>query len=149
MKEITLKIDKKKVYEEVAQTTAYTGAKMEGDDNAYDRIFTTDHDKSQLERFWNESCVDVCAKLKKNLQSETNTSDGFTLGLSLSSSYDDALTASMEKELFSFFVMNIVAKWYTFTNKKEAGEYAVSAVSMLEGVHRKACFKKRPSRPTY
>ena len=41
---ITLTINKADVYKEVAQTTSYTGAKMDSDGNAYDRIFTTDED---------------------------------------------------------------------------------------------------------
>lgn len=151
MVELTLTIEKKAVYDEVSQTTSYTGAKMEGDDGkeAYERIYTTDQDRSQLERFWNESCVAVCEALKRFLSAESNTAEGFSVSLSLSSSYDTALTESMKKELFSFFVMNITAKWYTFTNKKEAGEYATAALAFLDGVKRKACYKKKPSRPTY
>lgn len=149
MKEIVLHIDKKAVYEEVAQTTSYTGAKMKEDADAYDRIFTTDEDRDQLERFWNESCADACEQLKQFLEEETNNADGFTINLSLSSSFNEALTGTMEKELFSFFVMNIAGKWYAFTNKDEAGDYVAGAATMLEGVHRKACYKQRPQRPRY
>lgn len=150
MKTIVIKIDKGAVMEEVAQTTSYTGAKMMDEDSkAYDRIFTTDADRSQLERFWTESRVATCEKMKKFLESETSDETGFTITLSLSSSFDESLKESMEKELMSFFVMNITAKWYVFTNKKEAGEYATAAGSFLEGVHRKACYKKRPARPVY
>ena len=148
MVELTIKISKEEVYEEVAQTTSYTGAKMENDEKAYDRIFTTEGDRSQLERFWNESCVAVCETLKEFIQEERNERDGFTLFLSLSSSFDPALEPSMRKEMFSFFVMNIVCKWYVFTNKQEAGEFAVTAATMLEGVKRKAYHRKRPTRPT-
>ncbi len=147
---ISLLIEKQKVYEEVAQTTSYTGAKLKDEDpKAYDRMMTTDADQSQLERFWTESCVATCEALKKYLDEEETDSTGFHLTLSLSSSFDESLRDSMEKELFSFFVMNITAKWYVFTNKREAGEYAASAASFLEGVHRKACYKKRPKRPTF
>ncbi|MFT0204978.1 hypothetical protein ACMSFV_13305 [Bacteroides thetaiotaomicron] len=55
----------------------------------------------------------------------------------------------MERSLFSFFVMNITAKWYTFTNKEEATGYATEAATYMEDVMRKAFFKKRPIRPTY
>lgn len=50
MTDIALTVNKESVYEEVAQTTAYTGAKMDNE-LAYNRIFTTDEDKSMLERF--------------------------------------------------------------------------------------------------
>ena len=148
MTELIIKIIKEEVYDEVAQTTSYTGAKMENDDKAYDRIFTTEGARSQLERFWNESCVAVCETLKEFVQEERNEKEKFTLLLALSSSFDPALEPAMKKELFSFFVTNIVSKWYAFTNKKEAADFAASAVVMMEGVKRKAYYRKKPQRPT-
>lgn len=148
MIDITLTVDKKSVYEEVAQTTSYIGAKMD-DENAYDRIFTTDEDQSMLERFWNESKNTVCNSMKKMLTSETETDGVFSLSLELSASFDEALTESMQRSLFSFFVMNITAKWNTFTNKQEATGYATEAATYLEDILRKAYFKKKPMRPTY
>ena len=123
MTDIALTVNKESVYEEVAQTTSYTGAKM-NDELAYNRIFTTDEDKSMLERFWNESKNTACNSLKKILLNEVEREGIYQLSLGLSSSFDEALTESMERSLFSFFVMNITAKWYTFTNKEEATGYA-------------------------
>lgn len=149
MAELTIEISKGAVYEEVAQTTSYTGAKMEGgDDKIYDRIFTTEADRSQLERFWNESCVDVCEALKEFVREERNGKDSFSIFLGLSTSFDRALEPAMKKELFSFFVMNIVGKWYVFTNKKEAEGFLQSAVELLDGVKRKAYYRRRPRRPS-
>lgn len=148
MADIVLTVNKEKVYEEVAQTTSYTGAKMD-DEHAYERIFTTDEDKSMLERFWNESKNTVCNSLKKILLSEIEASGEYQLSLGVSSSFDEALTESMNRSLFSFFVMSITAKWYTFTNKEEATGYAMEAAIYMEDVMRKAFFKKRPIRPTY
>ncbi len=148
MTEVTIIINKEEVYEEVAQTTSYTGAKMENDEKAYDRIFTTEADRSQLERFWNESCVAVCETLKEFVQMEKNEKESFTLFLALSSAFDPALEPAMKKELFSFFVTNIVCKWYVFTNKKEAADFSASALTMLDGVRRKAYYRKKPTRPT-
>ena len=42
-----LSVKKEDVYNEVAKTTSYTGAKMD-DDAAYDRIFTTEDDLSLI-----------------------------------------------------------------------------------------------------
>ena len=147
MADIVLTVNKEKVYEEVAQTTSYTGAKMD-DEHAYERIFTTDEDKSMLERFWNESKNTVCNSLKKILLSEIEASGEYQLSLGVSSSFDEALTESMNRSLFSFFVMSITAKWYTFTNKEEATGYAMEAAIYMEDVMRKAFFKKRPIPPT-
>lgn len=148
MIEVTLTIDKESVYEEVAQTTSYTGAKMD-DEDAYERIFTTDDDKSMLERFWNESKNTIANSLKRILLNEQETDGTYSLQLGLSSSFDEALTDSMRRSLFSFFVMNITAKWYTFTNKQEATGYASEAATYIDDIMRKAFFRKKPSRPTY
>ena len=86
MIEVTLTIDKESVYEEVAQTTSYTGAKMD-DEDAYERIFTTDDDKSMLERFWNESKNTIANSLKRILLNEQETDGTYSLQLGLSSSF--------------------------------------------------------------
>ena len=149
MNTIIFQIQKDEVYNEVAKTTSYTGAKMEGDEGAYDRIFTTDEDKTMLERFWNESKNMVVASLKKQLRTEREINDEYTLELEVSTSFDDSLKESIQRSLFSFFVMNIVSKWYVLTNKKEAEAYATSAATNMEDVMRKVFYKKKPVRPTY
>ncbi len=63
MKEISITINRATVYEEVSQTTSYTGSKqMDNDAKAYERIMATDADKGQLQRFWDESRVDLCQR---------------------------------------------------------------------------------------
>lgn len=148
MQQLILKVDKASVMQEVAQTTSYTGAKME-EENAYDRIFTTDEDESILERFWNESKNAVCNSVKKILTSETEANGIFSLTLELSTAFDQALAESMQRSLFSFFVMSITAKWYTFTNKEETTMYATEAAAYLDDILRKAYYKKKPTRPTF
>nr|DAV37247.1 MAG TPA: hypothetical protein [Caudoviricetes sp.] len=148
MKSVTLNINKQEVYEEVAQTTSYTGAKMD-DENAYERIFTKEGDESMLNRFWNESKNTICNSLKKLLVSETETDGVYILSLEVSNSFDDALTESMQRSLFSYFVMNITAKWYTFTNKQEATGYATEAATYVDDIMRKAFYKRKPTRPRY
>lgn len=143
-----LTINKEAVYNEVAKTTSYTGDKMD-DETAYDRIFTTDEDKTMLERFWDESKNTIANSLKRILLNEQEKDGTYTLLLGLSSSFDEALTNSMQRSLFSFFVMNITAKWYTFTNKDEVSGYAAESVTYIDDIMRKAFYKKKPIRPTY
>jgi hypothetical protein len=146
--EQTLSVNKENVYNEVAKTTSYTGAKMD-DEAAYDRIFTTEEDKTMLERFGDESKNTICNSMKKFLVNEKESNDTYTLTLNLSASFDESLLESMERSLFSFFVMNITAKWYTLANKQAATDYAAGAATNVEDIMRKAFFKKKPKRPTY
>ncbi len=180
--EITLSISKEEVMQEVAVTTAYTGSKMDNDDNALHRISTVDEDENHLERFWEESRADICQELiglvsfegmvkdtiikpvdpiipsDPAIQSAPTaavlppsiiTTQHYELRLEVSKSFDEALLPSMKLSLRSFFVHNIVAKWYIYTNKGEAGDYADKATTLLDDIHRKAVYKKRPTRPTY
>lgn len=162
--------------QEIAVTTAYTGGKMiDNDENALHRISTVDEDENHLERFWEESRADICQELiglvtfegmvdsivkpvdpdNPVLQSSTTILPPITLKphyelrLDVSKSFDEALLPSMKLSLRSFFVHNIVAKWYVYTNKTEAGDYADKAATLLDDIHRKAVYKKKPTRPTY
>lgn len=147
---VELKTNKMAVYEEVAQTTSYAGKKKEGDEKAYERIFTTDEDRSQLHRFWEECRADLTEALKNYLLGESEDTNGnYGLQLELSSAFDLALKEGMDKGLFSYFVVGITSKWFAFTNKAEAGEYAAGAAAILEALRRKACHKRGPVRPTY
>jgi hypothetical protein len=151
--EITLTLGKEEVMKEVATTTAYTGGKMDTDVTALDRISTVDEDKSQLDRFWNECRADLCQELIGMVTFEGMTTEEampqYELRLDVSKSFDSALLPSMEVSLFNYFVMGIVAKWYVYTNKQEAGDYADKASTLLDDIHRKAVYKKKPTRPTY
>ena len=147
--EISIKVDKSSVMKEVEQTTAYTGAKMEKDDDAIERIPTIDEDVPQLERFWEECRSDICQELIGIVAYEGEAAGQYELRLEVSRSFDESLLPSMKISLFSYFVQSIAAKWYVYTNKTEAGEYADKAATLLDDIHRKAVYKKKPIRPTY
>ena len=148
---IILSISKSAVFKEVGQTTSYTGAKMEADANAFERISTVDEDQPELGRFWDESRAEVAQAFIRMLVSEGMAEDGDTyqLELNVSVAFDNALLPGMELGLFSYFVQSITAKWYVFTNKKEAGDFATVGIGFLDEVKEKAFFKKKPTRPTY
>ncbi len=166
--EITLTLQKSKVYEEVAQTTDYTGAKIEGSSGeAYDRIRTVDADNAELNRFWDECRAEVARVFKHILVGEdmystasattpTASGDYYKLKLNVASGlsgfgggFNTSLTAGMQLSLFSFFVQAITAKWYTYANKGEAEAYTVRAAASLDDVKQKAFTQQKPTRPTY
>lgn len=144
---VQLTIEKSKVYEEVAKTTSYTGAKMVDDENAYTRIFTTDEDQEMLERFWDEACAGATDLLKPYVKAVDMTSD-YDVTLEPSCRYDTNLTGSVQKSLFSYFVYLILSRWYKLTNKAEYESYAADAASMLEDVMHKIHHRTKPQRTT-
>ena len=66
--QITLKIYRNTVYDEVAKATDYTGAKLLGDDaTARERILVTDGELSDLSRFWDDAVLAANESLKEML----------------------------------------------------------------------------------
>lgn len=147
--EITLTLSQSDVFTEVAQTASYTGSKMEDDPKAYDRITTVDEDQSELQRFWDESRAEVAKAFKRQLVSEGMEEDTYSLALDVPVAFDEALLPGMQSGLRSFFVQSITAKWFGYTNKKEAGVYAEAAKTCLDEVREKALHRKMPVRPRY
>lgn len=156
MQEITLTVNKMLVYNEVAKTTAYTGAKQLTDDdkNAYERIFTKDDDRLMLERYWNEATDDATDLFKPFIVTVSShpengglqLDNNYEVKLELSNSFDEQLKDSMESGLFSFFVDIIVSKWFKFTNKDDADDYLKNAAAILQGVGQKLYHRKKPTR---
>lgn len=152
--EIILDVKKLLVYDEVAKTSSYTGAKMAGDDAAYDRIFTTDEDRLMLERFWLEAAGGATEKMKPFIVSvapqpvsqRVDLTRDYTVRLKVSVDFEPALRESTETSLYDYFVNFIVSRWYKFTCKEEIGSYATDAVAALEDVLRKLYYKKKPTR---
>ncbi len=154
MIEITLTVNKARVYEEVAKTTSYTGDKMQGDESAYDRIFTKDDDRIMLERFWIETCNAATEQFKQFIVSVSehpeshgvDLSRNYEVELELSSSFDVNLKDSIETSLFSFFVSAIVGKWFKFTNKGEVESFVADAAGMMNDIVSKIFYRKKPKR---
>ncbi len=139
-------VSKDEVYEEVAKTTSYTGAKMQGDEGAYKRIFTLDADRVMLDRFWTETCDDVTEQFKPFLTSVDSTDPEYKVSLSLSCAWDSNLQGSINTNLFSFFVNSVVAKWFKFGNKPETESYATEALGIMDDIMSKVYYKKKPTR---
>lgn len=147
MMERVITINQRKVYDEVAKTTAYTGAKIDGE--TYERVFTTDEDQEMLERFWQECKSALTGMMKRWLVGEEEVDGVYRVTLSLSSAFDASLLGSVERSVFSYFVMGICAKWYAISHKEEAQGYATEAGAHAEEALRKLYYKKKSTRPTY
>lgn len=148
MAEYILTLNKEDVYNEVAKTTAYAGAKST-DITLYDKLSTIDEDEEMLDRFWEESKTAASSILKKVYSKEEEKDGVYKLTLDLSGSFNTNFLPGMNKSLFSFFVTDIISKWYAFINKEDATRYATEATFNIEDVKRKAFYKIKPERPVY
>ena len=155
--EITLSVNKANVYDEVAKTTSYVGAKKMAEDvAAYDRTFTTDDDRLLLERFWVETCNAVTDAFKPFIVSVDSqpVSHGidltrnYNVTLDLSSAFDESLTESISTSLHSLFVSSIVGKWFAIASPADAERYVSEVGGTMESIIKMIYFRKRPSRAT-
>lgn len=156
MQEISFGVIKNVVFDEVAKTTAYIGAKNTLSDgkSAYDQMFVTDADRNMIERFYRESADMVTNLLKRFVKNVSVLSVGgnldmgenYTLEVELSDRFDDNVTSSINSSMFSFFVNSMVAKWCEITANDKVKEYADTAAAALQDIKEKVFYKVAPTR---
>lgn len=153
--DISLKIKKATIYNEVAMITSYVGAKMMTEnENAYSQVFTTDDDRDMLERFWKEACSSVTDEFKQFIKSVSppandpinNHNEVFIIEMSMPSSFDEKLLPSIEQSLTSFFINFVTAKWFNISNKVDAKLYNEEAYYYKNEVRQKIYYRKKPRR---
>ena len=148
MADSTLTITKSDVYEEVAKTTAYIGAKnkLEDGKSAFDQVFVTDADLTMIERFFNESMDALRNVLKRFISGGSGVGGTITWQLEMPSRFDDNLLESIKSSANSFLVNSIIGKWCEITANDKVKEYADNAAALLLDIKEKAFFKKKPTR---
>lgn len=148
MANFTLTITKSNIYEEVAKTTAYIGAKnkLEDGKSAFDQVFVTDADLTMIDRFFNESLDSLRNVLKRFISGVSVADVTITWQLEMPSRFDDNLLESIKSSANSFFVNSIIGKWCEITANDKVKEYADNAAALLLDIKDKAFFKKKPTR---
>lgn len=144
---IIINISRIDVFNDVAKTASYTGAKMVGDDDAYERISITDQNMELFNSYWNVAVSLLCDNLKEMIQTITHTSERLTISLNVSNSFDISLVSSINASIKAFFVEIILGKWFEITNKQEFQARYNSGVEMLTDALRKLYYRKAPTRP--
>ena len=148
MADSTLTIKKSDVYEEVAKTTAYIGAKnkLEDGKSAFDQVFVTDADLTMIERFFNESLDALRNVLKRFISGGSEVDGTITWQLEMPSRFDDNQLSPINSSANSFLVNRIIGKWCEITANDKVKEYADNAAALLLDIKDKAFFKKKPTR---
>lgn len=148
MANFTLTITKSDIYEEVAKTTAYIGAKnkLEDGKSAFNQVFVTDADLTMIERFFNESLDALRNVLKRFISGGSGAEGTITWQLEMPSRFDGNLLSSINSSANSFMVNSIIGKWCEITANDKVKGYADNAAALLLDIKEKAFFKKKPTR---
>ena len=148
MADLVITIKRSEVYEEVAKTTAYIGAKnkLEDGKSAFDQVFVTDADMTMIDRFFNESLDSLRNVLKRFISGGSGADGTITWQLEMPSRFEDNLLSSINSSANSFLVNRIIGKWCEITANDKVKEYADNAAALLLDIEDKAFFKKKPTR---
>lgn len=148
MADLVITIKRSDVYEEVAKTTAYIGAKnkLEDGKSAFDQVFVTDADMTMIDRFFNESLDALRNVLKRFISGGSGAGGTITWQLEMPSRFDDNLLESIKSSSNSFLVNSIIGKWCEITAPDKVKEYADNATALLADIKDKVFHKSAPSR---
>lgn len=145
--ELEINITQAEVFLEVSKQTDYIGTKMTGDEDARDRIATTDADTVLLRSYWTEAVdelVGKCGRLAVNQPAPD--ADTFTLRLSMPSNWDSAKAANLQSMMARYIAKYIIQAWDKLSNKKEAEAHNKDALTLLEGINFLLHATRRPTR---
>ena len=141
---ITLNVSKAEVLRQVAQSSAYIGAKRQEqpkaeDPEALDRIGTIDEDRSELERFFGEARVELVNLIDGAVVNEgfvvDNEPDHYVLELKVPDDFNSALQSVYELGLTSYFVNSLLAMWLVYTHSDDTQLYGTAAAAQAEKLH--------------
>lgn len=150
MKTVTLTADRTAIFEQVARTTGYAGAKrLDKDEHAYERISTTEADDDLLAQFWLQSRGCLCHALRRLIVAEGLEGSDYRLDLNLSEAFDEGLLPSVASDLEAYFTNDIISKWMMLVDDAKATDHAATAARILADIQRKLLCKRPPRRPSY
>lgn len=134
--QMRFEVDVQKVFDEVAQKSAYVGAKIVDESGTeYDRIATIDEDEAELRQFFGECRVELAERMARMLAYEGEDDGVYAIDLTLDDRFNSVLKPAVELSLFNFFVYGILARWCTYTKPELVAQYAEQSNSMLDSVY--------------
>ncbi|MCR5588017.1 MAG: hypothetical protein K6F72_00190 [Bacteroidales bacterium] len=141
---ITLNVSMAEVLRQVAQSSAYIGAKRQEqpkaeDSAALDRIETIDEDRNELECFFGEARVELVNLIAGKVVNEgfvvDNEPDHYVLELRVPDDFNSALLPVYELGLISYFVNSLLAAWLVYTHAEDMQLYGAAASAQAEKLH--------------
>lgn len=148
MREIVLNVRKDDVWEDVAKRASYTGDRMKGDPEAYDRLLLTDDDKEVWGQLWEESVAVADGGLRHLIREASAPGEDYRVRLEVSVNYDTALNGSVEAALRGYFAAAVTGRWFRMCDREDAEVCMKSASALLEDALRKL-YSRRPPRRGY
>ena len=131
------------VLKQVAQSTAYIGAKRQDntkndDPDALDRIGTVDEDGNELKKFFGELRTELVTTFSPSVTADgfiLNDTDIYVLGLTVHDGFNTVLLPVLEINLKNYFVNGTIARWLTYTHREDVELYSNASAAALNNLH--------------
>lgn len=148
MQKLTITISKAEVYEEVAKTTAYLGAKNvdANGKSLFDQVFVTDADKAMLERFWHSAMESLLYVLGDVLRSSTEDDEGTELWLGMTDNFPMTMAEPLKSTAIEYVENKIIGEWCAVADKGEVEQYSNQSGALLMQVVNIIHKRSRPRR---
>ena len=144
MKTIDIYISKEAVYNEVIKTAEYTGAKQATEALSFDAITISAAETEILDRYWKELYTDVALRLNQWVKS-VDANRGVIV-LNVADGFNDALPDSLAQALESYFVVDLLSKWFAIAYTSLVEGVVIEATSHIKRAEEIIKQRQRPSR---
>lgn len=157
MKEVTIPITKKDLFEDVARYTAFEGKKGSevGDDaDFYEKAFTTDADRELLNHYLSEAVSVVTVMLRRHAaeivlprkDEPLELADVFTVTLRLPDEYNEQYTPGIIEDVRTYIASFMAYRWLSMIDTDRAERYRVKADDTMKLARMKVFRKDAPIR---
>ena len=149
MKQLTIEIPKETVFEEVARTTAYLGAKgalAAASGEIYDRVATDEADSPLLGAYLDEAVASLVQRLKGMVMALNVTPERVRVTFALSGSYDDAMTPVVEQGFTAYLTAAVTADWLRMADPAKEARWREEALAKADALTGAIYFRKAPCR---
>lgn len=147
MKYIRFVINKRDIFDEVSQFTAYTGGKSsQADADFYNRVATIAEDSPLLDRYWRDACAMILERLRDFVTDSEIKNDSLFIELGVGNSFDEGDAAVIEDSLCSALSSSVTAAWFRITCPERKQEWEEETSKSTERLLSKLCHRKAPVR---
>ncbi len=150
MKEIEIKVTRKKIFAEVAVTTAYLGAKSAptapDPGQFFDTLATVDGDSGFLSQFIDDAVTTLTESLRGSVSAVDLTGETVKVKLIAADGYDETLTPAIERNYRGYLSAAVTGAWLRLTLPARAGEWENEATRRLGEISSLLHHRTPPSR---
>lgn len=148
---ITITIDREKVYSDVAQESVYIGGRsVQTDGSNIDKVFVTDDDKIYLDKMFRDACSTLGLSLTEYVSAATplspnpNKQDNYEIVLTLPDNVSEITLSSLPSDVHNYVVTSVLADYLLRIGVEDYQTYIEQGKALIESIINELSERKRP-----